>query len=74
MFLFYMLEIFFIAMIRPGVFKDKIKKSEFHDEVNFQINNVNTAITCESYLISLISFSGTFLAGIDLFKFNNEHS
>ena len=74
MFLFYMLEIFFIAMIRPGVFKDKIMKSEFHDEVNFQINNVNTTITCESYLIGLISSSGTFLAGIDLRKFNNEHS
>ena len=35
MFLFDVLEIFFIAMIRPGVFKDEIKKSEFRDEVKF---------------------------------------
>ena len=61
-------------MIWPGVFKDDIKKSQFHDELKFQINNVNTAITYESYLISLISSSGTSLAGTDLLKVNNKHS
>ena len=74
MFLFDVLEVFFIAMIRPGVFKDEIKKFECHDGKKFQINNVNTAITYESYLIGLISSSGTCLAGTDLLKVKNKHS
>ena len=54
------LEIFFITMIWPGVVKDEMKKSEFRDEVKFQI--------------SLISSSGKSLAGIDLLTVNNKHS
>ena len=60
MLLFEVLEIFFITMIWPGVFKDEMKKSEFCDEVKFQI--------------SLISSSGKSLAGSDLLTVNNKHS
>ena len=38
-------------MIQPGVFTDETKKSDFHDEVKFQINNVNTAIMYHSSIV-----------------------
>ena len=45
MLLFDAFELFFNAMIRPGVLTNEIKKCDFHDEKKLQINDVNTAIT-----------------------------
>ena len=45
MLLFDVFELFFNAMIRPGVLTNEIKKCDFHDEKKLQINDVNTAIT-----------------------------
>ena len=55
MLLFDVFELFFNAMIRPGVLTNEIKKCDFHDEKKLQINDVILLLQYNSFLISLIS-------------------